>query len=199
MNKILIATKNRDKFVIAADIFKRIGLQNYEFVNLHDLGIVDEIEEIGSISQRAEQKAEFYGEIAIKLPVTGLAVVIGIDDGIRLTNSDEASPNSKEITEGILLGKLHKKGDTIWIARSFSVYVRGDKSIVTTETQIPFIFLGNDNKIRLKNEQYPLSFVFSMMNDFRPVAEVSSKESNDYYLKYSESPLREMFLKAGIL
>lgn len=199
MKKFLVATKNKDKFLIAVDIFKKIGLQNYEYINLHDLGINDNIEETGDIIQRAEQKAKFYGDIAKKLSVAGLVAIVGIDDGIKLSKNDNANPNSKEITNGILSGELVKKGDIVWIARAFVIYVLETGKIVSSTTLIPFNFLGNSEDVRWMNEKYPLSLVLGRVNDFKPVAEISNKESSEYYLKYSEYPLREMFIKASVL
>lgn len=198
MEKILVATKNRDKFTIVVDIFRKLGLRDYEFVNLHDLGITDEIEEVGSIIQRAEQKAIFYAGIINRQPAIGVRLVVGIDDGIKLPNDDKASPNSKEITRGILSGQLVKKGDIIWIVRSFVIYVAEDGNVISSMTQIPFSFLGNSKNVSLEDEKYPLSLVLGMMNDFRPIAEISSEESSKYYLKYSEYPLREMFAKCAV-
>jgi hypothetical protein len=199
MKKILIATKNKDKFVIVVDIFKKIGLQNYEFVNLHDLSIDDNIEETGDITQRAEQKAKFYGNIAKKLSIAGLVAIIGIDDGIKLPKNDNANPNSKEITSGILSGELVEKGDIVWIVRAFVIYVLETGKIVSSTTLIPFNFLGNSEDVKWMDEKYPLSLVLGRVNDFKPVAEISNKESSDYYLKYSKYPLQEMFVKASVL
>lgn len=57
---IVVATKNIDKFRIVVDILLGLGAIDFTYCNLTDLKITEEMEETGTIEDRAKQKALFY-------------------------------------------------------------------------------------------------------------------------------------------
>ncbi len=186
---ILIATKNKDKFLIVSNMLKRVGLKNYKFINLQSLKIHEDVKEKGTIMQRAKQKADFYQKIILEKKITEVIAILGIDDGIKLFNRKRINSNSKEIADGILSGKLSSIGNIIFVVRAFALNLMDNKIQTTCITHIPFVFLGNIKNVKRNKEKYPLSHVFGMQNRKKSIIETSEKECLEYYLKYSKKEL----------
>jgi hypothetical protein len=143
----LVATKNKDKYKIAKALLEKIFPGRFSFASLIDIGITEEIDELGSIEDRARQKPEFYRNCADKqFPQKEISAVVGIDDGFGITEADEGDPNSKELTDQILSGSYLAEGKTIWLKRAFAISNdNGTRSIMTS---IPFAFRGYAKNIK---------------------------------------------------
>lgn len=192
-NKILIATKNKDKFHIVSDMLKNLGMIDLGFVDLRDLKIAQDIRESGSILDRAKQKARFYQEIVKKMDISDIIAVLGVDDGIKLLNKKTTYRNSKHITDEILSGKLLSVGEVVTIVRAFALNSIDGKNNAVCVTNIPFVFLGNYKNINRMEEMYPLSYVFGLLNSKKSIIETSDKKCMEYYLKYSKKELIQLF------
>jgi len=190
--KILIATKNSDKFLIVTDMLKELGLKNYEFINLHGLNIRENLKEKGTILDRAKQKASFYQKIIVKKKIPGITAVLGIDDGIKLLSRKTVASNSKQITDKILSGELVSVGEIVLIARAFALNLTEDGAKDACITNMPFIFLGNEENIEREEEKYPLSRVFGLLNGKKSITATSENECLKYYLKYSKKELNNL-------
>lgn len=192
-SKILIATKNKDKFYIVSDMFKNLGFIDFEFVSLLDLKITQDIKESGSILARAKQKASFYQGMVQKKHISDVMAVMGIDDGVKLLNRKATYRNSKHITDEILSGKLISMGEVVTIIRAFALNSTDGKKCAVCVTNIPFIFLGNGENIKRIEGSYPLSYVFGLLNSKKSIIETSDKKCLEYYLKYSKKELTQLF------
>lgn len=193
---ILIATKNKDKFRTVSKILSHLHLGNFRFVDLHDLGVEDDIEERGSIIERAKQKADFYGGIVYKNKVSNVNAVLGIDDGLKLYGNEEILCNSKEITDGILSGKKIKKGDVIIVARAYALKPAKGIKTHTCITEIPFQHIGNSEKIKRIEEIYPLNHVLGFVGEKRTIIKMPEDECIEYYCRYSKKDLKDLFRNA---
>lgn len=190
---ILVATKNGDKFAIVSGILARLGLNEYEFIDLYDLNITENMKEKGMISDRAKQKADFYEKIVIKKKIPKIIAVLGIDDGLILPGRKKTSSNSKELTDAFLSGKLISVGDIVLLARAFALNVLGSKKHAVRITKIPFEFLGNSENIEKTEEKYSLNDVFGLCGNGRSVNTTSEEKCFEYYLRYSRKELVELF------
>ena len=62
MGNIVIATQNLDKFLLVTHLLKDLGLSKWNFKNLWDFKIYDQVEETGTAEDRAIQKAVAFAE-----------------------------------------------------------------------------------------------------------------------------------------
>lgn len=188
--KLLIATKNLDKYKIVTNLLLRCN-SNLKFYNLRDLNIDSNIKEVGTIADRAKQKALFYQKyLKQNSMIDNIDWVIGVDDGIGFSKKDEGNPNSKELTDKILSNQCVNTGDKVWIKRAYSVIGKNNQIMVCT-TSIPFIFFGNRTSVKRQDNKYPLSRVFGVIDDNArlTIAEMDFNDSLDYYFKFSEKEL----------
>lgn len=190
---ILIATKNRDKFEIVSGILSRLGSDKYKFVSLYDLDVADDVEEKGTIINRARQKADFFEKIITKKKMPDIIAVLGIDDGLILPGKKKASSNSKELTDAILSGKLVSAGDVVQLARAFALNVRGTNKRAVCTTGIPFKFLGSSWTIKRIEGKYPLNDVFGLCGNSKSVNSTGEEECFEYYLKHCRKELEGLF------
>lgn len=190
--KILIATKNSDKFLIATGMLKELGLKDYEFVNLHGLNVRENIKEKGTILDRAKQKANFYQKVIVKNKIPGITAVLGIDDGIKLLSRKTIASNSKQMTDKILSGELVSVGEIVLIARAFALNLTENNTKDACITNMPFIFLGNKENTKREEEKYPLSRVFGLLNSKKSITATNEKECLKYYLRYSRKELNNL-------
>lgn len=189
--KLLVATKNQEKLNIAQRLYRAIDPSIMLF-GLADSGLSGEIVEIGSIEQRAEQKARYYCDKAksqlSEIPWDG---VLGIDDGIDVGDGIIRA-NSQETTDAILAEQAAKPGDTIRMARASStIWFNNGKNYAIT-TYSPYIFLGNPKGIVRKEGVYPLTQVFAPLGQDQTLAEMSEAETTAYYLQYHRREIEEL-------
>ena len=188
MEKILIATKNKDKFEIVKRILDSIHGKDYEYYNLYDIkDLYKNDKESGTVQERAYNKAK---EIFLNIKNNDFKYIIGIDDGIKMKGI--IRENVKDYIEDIINNKYLKEGEQVEIVRSYCFMSQdGNNNIVTT--QIPFIYHKLNNRIEIKENSYPLSNVLIPLNSCKTVAEMNKEENNLYYLKYSEQEIKEVF------
>lgn len=190
--KILIATKNVNKFSIVSDLLKKAGLENYEFINLHDLSIEEDLEEKGSILNRAKQKADFFTEVIKKKKINDIAAVLGKDDGLILPGRKKIFSNSKETTDQILEGKIILAGEIITVASAYALNFLDKNIQKTCVIKHSYIYLGNKENIRRKEGMYVLNYVVGFLGSKKPLSAESEEECLNYYYKYSKKELNEL-------
>lgn len=188
MNKILIASKNKDKIFIIKNIINSISKEKFEIFSLRDITITTKNEnENGSIFKRAKDKAE---ESLAGLKNNIFKYVIGIDDGIVIKN--HLYENVKELIKPILCGEFLTEGEVVYIARAYH-FISNDKKEFSILTKIPFEFHKLKQDINVESNSYPLSNVLCQLNTNVPVSNNSAEDNNNYYLLYSYVPLSEVF------
>ena len=190
MDKILIATKNKDKFEIVKRILNTI-LENCEYYSLYDLNeIVKDEKEIGNVQQRAYAKAK---QVYDNIKENEFMYIIGIDDGIEMKG--KIIENVKEYINDIIEDRYLKEGEIVSVVRAYCfMNIHGNYKTVTTK--IPFEYKKLNKKIEIKQNSYPLSNVLKPLDSNKTVVEMEDNESNEYYLKYSKSVIEEI-LKMG--
>ena len=188
MEKILIATKNKDKFEIVKRILNKIDEEKYEYYNLYDIKNLNKDEkEIGNIEERAYYKAN---QIYSSIEKNDFKYIIGIDDGIKMKGT--LIENINDYIEDIINDRYLIEGEQVEIVRAYCFMKQnGEYNIVKTE--IPFKYQKLKQKIELKENSYPLSNVLMPLEFNKTVSEMKNEESNQYYLKYSEEIIKEVF------
>lgn len=190
--KILIATKNKDKFLIVSGMLKQLGLEKYKFVSLKDLGINEDVEEKSSVLNRAKQKADFFAKIIKKKKINGISAVLGKDDGIVLPGSKRIITNSKETTDKILTGKIISAGEIIIIASAYALNFLDKNIRASCITKHPYIYLGNKENVKRKEGGYVLNYVVAPLGSKKPLIATSKKDCFRYYLKHSKKELNKL-------
>jgi|GEM_PF-3009065 len=188
--KILVATRNNDKFEIVKRLVQS-AIKDSILVNLASTEIEGDVVEVGTIRERAIQKAKYFHEKCSELATHDeFAGVLAVDDGLAI-NGAEASPNSKELTDQILSGAW-KPGTMIDVVRAFALII-GDEVPRAAETHVPFEFIGNPNEIKREDGRYPLSKVFAIPGDKVPVSELSPEAEDAYYSKFTNEHINLLF------
>ena len=101
MEKILIATKNKDKFEIVTKILNKINNLSYEYYSLYDIKNLEKSDkEEGNIEVRAYNKAN---QIYSSIKDNDFKYIIGIDDGIKMRGI--LRENVKDYIEDIINDK----------------------------------------------------------------------------------------------
>lgn len=190
--KILIATKNKDKFLVVVGMLKQLGLEDYKFINLEDLDIQEDVKEKGTILNRAKQKAVFFERVIVKKKITDIVAVLGIDDGLILPGRKKIISNSKEITDKILTGKIISAGDIITIARAFALNLLNKNIQFACITGIPYTYLGNKGNVKREEGKYVLNYVVGFLGSKKPLVAVNNEECLNYYFKYSKKELNKL-------
>ena len=193
MKTLLIATKNDDKYRIASSLIGKILFDNFSFQNLKNAGIDYDITEVGSILERAEQKATEFWNILGNTNQNNYIATIGIDDGFSLIKDSEGDPNSKELTDKILNGKFIKQNDIIWLKRGFAIY-NDSIGLKSCLTSIPFVYLGNPDNISRQEGIYPLSYVLCPIDKSVSMKDIEFKDAIQYYFKYCGDDLENLFI-----
>ncbi len=178
--RILFATKNHDKFKLVSNLFKAVGYVDYDFDYLGSINLpCDDIKEVGSVTDRAKQKAIYIKNFLKEKNNNDFVAVIGVDDGIMI--GDEIKENVKDLILPIIKGELLKDSEIIYICRAFFI-ISGNK---TKEifTKIPFKYKKTDN-VEIKENSYPLSHTLTTIDNEIFISDMSKEEENNYYLKY---------------
>ncbi len=116
--------------------------------------------------------------------------IIGIDDGIKMKG--KLRENVKDYIQAILDDKYLAEGEQVDIVRAYCFMEKNGTSN-TVITEIPFRYKKINRKIKLKEHSYPLSNVLMPFDSNKTVAEMDKEENNQYYLKYSEKKIKEVF------
>ncbi len=187
MEKILIATKNKDKYEMVKGIISKIYPSKYKFYSLYDIKDLkyDDKEE-GTIEERAYNKAN---QIYLNLKENNFKYIIGIDDGLKM--KEVLIKNVKDFLEDIVNGDYLKKDELVEIVKAYAfINQKGEYKIITTA--IPFKYKKLDYVMKLKENSYPLSYVFKPLNSNKTISEMTDEESNEYYVKYSEGEFKKI-------
>ena len=188
MKKILIATKNKDKFEIVTKILNKINDESYKYYNLYDIkNIENNDKEEGTIEARAFNKAN---QIYSSINENEFEYIIGIDDGIKMKGI--LRENVKDYIEDIINDRYLSQGEQVEIVRAYCFIDReGNYKSITTE--IPFKYQKFNGNLKIEENSYPLSNVLTPLYSDKPVSQMNKDENNQYYLKYSEEKIKEVF------
>lgn len=186
MKKILIATRNKDKFKIISKLLSTNNFKDATFYSLNDIeeNIVDK-KETGDIINRSLEKAlNAYNNIK-----EDYDYFIGVDDGIKLKG--KMIENVKDYITPILEDKYLTTNEKVYIVRAYTfIDKKGNhKSIVT---EIPFEYKKLQEKFDILENSYPLSHVLSPVGSTKVVSGLKEEESNAYYLEFSKNKFDEI-------
>lgn len=182
--KALIATQNKSKKKVLSSILIKAGLEDFTFFDLNDEDIDSQVEESGSVEDRARQKAQGIKQVDLRQEYN---LLIGSDDAMEIRNG-EIRTDSKKVTEEILSGSALKVGETMYIVRAYSFHTLS-KELKTLSTKIPFKFVGNKEGITLEENSYPLSYVLTTIDGKEPVKFMDETATVSYYVEHSGSAL----------
>ena len=186
--KILIATKNKDKFEIVKMILNSIDSTNYDFYNLYDFEYLCKDEkENGNVVERAYNKAK---QIYSNIEENTFKYIIGIDDGIKMKG--QMIENVKDYIKDIIDDRYLSEGEVVEIVRAYC-FMKQNGEYTTAVTKIPFKYKKINKKLELKENTYPLSNVLVPLTLEKTVSEMDKEENNIYYLKYSKNQIEEVF------
>ena len=184
--KIIIATRNKDKFKIVSNLLQINNFKNSEFYSLNDLKetITDKKEE-GTIIERSKAKAlNVYENIKEKCDY-----IIGIDDGIKMKG--KIIENVKDYIKDVVEGKYLEEKEKVYIVRAYT-FINKEGKTKSIITQIPFEYIKPKEKITIKENSYPFSYVFSALDLGKPIIDLNEEEEYKYYLKYSKEKFNEV-------
>ena len=186
MKKILLATRNKDKFRIISKLLNPF-FKDYSFYSLDD--IKDEIidkKETGDVMNRSYEKAKNVFDC---IKDNEYEYTIGVDDGIKIRG--EMIENVKEYMGKIVDDELLEENEIVYIVRAYTfINNKGDKYSILTE--IPFKYTKLNYKLEIEKDTYPLSYVLGPIDSDHPIKEMSPEESNEYYAKYSKDKFIEV-------
>ncbi len=184
----LLATTNIDKAWILRGLFKEILWESkYKYVTLQDIWSIIEPDEIGSITERAEQKALYYGSKIEE----DLDFVIGSDDGIEIIGYYPATPASAEMTD-LILKDSFPIGTTIIVHRSIAIFSKKTQEIFITSMKIPFTYNGNSDQIQRKKWTYPLSQVLIPEGHTSTFSQLTISEQQWFTYLHSQKEMTEI-------
>lgn len=188
MNKILIASTNKDKISIVKKIINSVSSEKYAILSLRDVVVTSKDDtERGTIFERAAKKA--------KDCLNGLedkkeyGFVIGIDDGIIIKGA--LHENVKDFIKPIVEENFLSEREIVYIARAYH-FIRNDGKEYSVLTKIPFEFHKPKEQVKIEPFSYPLSFVLCQVNTNLSVSNNTPEQNNEYYLNYSLKPIKEV-------
>ena len=187
MSKVLIATRNDDKYKIISELLKTTIFEDKDFYYLKNINEqIEDKKEKGDIINRSHEKAKNVFE---NIKSNDFQFIVGVDDGIKI--KDKIIENVKDYINSIINEELLKENEVVYIVRAYTFIEKNgkDKSIVT---EIPFQYRKQTKEILIKKDSYPLSNVLSPLDSNKVVSEQSFEESNDYYASYSKKQLEEV-------
>jgi hypothetical protein len=188
--KVLVATTNQDKFGIVKRMVESL-VPDARLFSLAEADVPGDVVEVGTMSQRAVQKAEYFVERLKKSErLTEFDAVLAIDDGLSISRV-EAQPHSQELTDRILKSEW-PVGTRVDVVRAFALIKRGETARVEVTT-VPFRFVGNTSGIVREKGKYPLSYVLAPDGQTAPVAHLSVADEDSFNLKYSVEVLLRLF------
>ncbi len=185
--KILIATRNKDKFKLLTSFLTISIFKNDEFYSLSDIDeeIIDKTE-VGDITTRAYDKAYNVYE---NLKNNYFDLIIGVDDGIEINGVIDE--NVKLLIKGILNDEVLKEDDVVYITRAYTFISKAGKHI-NTITKIPFKYKPLKVEFKVEENSFPLNNVLCPINCDNPLIEISKEVSDAYHVKYSLPELNKV-------
>ena len=187
MKKILIATRNKDKFKIVSKLLSTDLFKDYEFYSLDDIedNIIDKKEQGDVINRSFEKAMNIYNNISNNC----YDFIIGIDDGIKM--KDKIIENVKDYIKPIIDDKYLSQNEIVFIVRAYT-FVANNGKYKSIITEIPFKYKKLEKEFNIEDNSYPLSHVLTPLDSFKTVIELSEEESNNYYLSYSRKEFDEV-------
>jgi len=184
-NRIIIATKNLDKFKITSELLSKFGLKG-QYFNLNNFKI-ENSKEYGNTIERAKQKAvNCRNYLKSKEKELENTIIVGIDDEIVIEKERKTGEDSKVMTDKILSGDNLKIGDIIKVIRIYYfIFSNGKKTSI--KTTVPFVYLNNKKEVKREDSKYPLSKVLGHLGQKKCVSEMTQKETLNYNLFWSKN------------
>ena len=180
MKKILIATRNKDKFKIVSNLLKSV-FKNYTFKSLDDIeDIINDKAENGDLINRSYRKAKNAFD---EIKYNDYEYIIGVDDGIEING--KIIENVKDYIKPIIDNKILKENEVVYIIRSYT-FINKEGIKYSILTKIPFKYKRINYKLEIKKGTYPLSHVLTPLDLDTVVADMDSNETNKYYTLYSK-------------
>ncbi len=188
MRTVLIATTNKDKFRVVANIFKKTLFpeDKYEIICQTDDMNIHEEWEIGNNIARARTKAI---NAFNSLKKYNYDYIVGLDDALVVKGRVE--PNVKMYVEKILYENYLAEGEEYAFNRAYCI-VDKNKKIYEISIDIPVIYYSLKEDIVLEDHTYPLSNVSYPIGYNKPLAKLSPEEETNYYLHYVKDGLMRL-------
>lgn len=187
MKKILIATRNKDKYKIVSKLLSAKTFKNFKFISLSEIkeDIIDK-KEVGDIKNRSYEKAmNVYKSLKNNI----YDYIVGIDDGIEIRGN--IIENVKEYIKAILDNKYLKENEKVYIVRAYTfINKKGKFKIIVTK--IPFKYKKLEKQIKIEENSYPLSHVLTPIDSNQRIIDLDEYDTNKYYLNYSEDKFNEV-------
>ena len=187
MKKILIATRNKDKYKIVSKLLSAKTFKNFKFISLNEIkeDIIDK-KEVGDIKNRSYEKAmNVYKSLKNNI----YDYIVGIDDGIEIRGN--IIENVKEYIKAILDNKYLKENEKVYIVRAYTfINKKGKFKIIVTK--IPFKYKKLEKQIKIEENSYPLSHVLTPIDSNQKIIDLDEYDTNKYYLNYSEDKFNEV-------
>lgn len=187
MKKILIATRNKDKYSIISKLLSTDNFKNYQFISLNDIdeAIIDKKEE-GDVVNRSYEKAL---NVFNSIKNNSYDYIVGIDDGIKMKG--QMIENLKEYIKPIIDNEYLDENEEILIVRAYTFFNR-DGKYKSVVTEIPFKYIPLKDKFEIRENSYPLSHVMASLDGNKSVSQLDKDETNEYYLSYSKKQFAEI-------
>ena len=187
MKKILIATRNKDKYKIVSKLLSAKTFKNFKFISLNEIkeDIIDK-KEVGDIKNISYEKAmNVYKSLKNNI----YDYIVGIDDGIEIRGN--IIENVKEYIKAILDNKYLKENEKVYIVRAYTfINKKGKFKIIVTK--IPFKYKKLEKQIKIEENSYPLSHVLTPIDSNQRIIDLDEYDTNKYYLNYSEDKFNEV-------
>ena len=178
--------------MIINSLLRKAGLteDDYQILSLDDIHYDrPDNKEVGNITQRARKKAETVKNYFDNETNETYDYFVGIDDGIVLKG--KMIENVKEYLKKILYEHYLSDGEQFAFPRAYCIMGRNCDEIFEETIEIPYVYVPRNN-VCLKDFSYPLNQVSAPIGYDKPLAEMTTTESNEYYWKYSESKIKEL-------
>ena len=191
MQRVLVATTNKDKYSTVSKIFKRTIFPDseYEIVCLtKEMNIPDE-KECGSNIERARAKAL---NAFNHLKAYNFDYIVGLDDAIVIRGKVE--PNIKEYLNKIIYENYIEDGEVIAFNKAYCI-IDKEANIYEIALEIPEIYHSLKDNFTIEEHTYPLAHVMYPIGYNVPVCELSDEESINYDLKYLKEGLMSLKIK----
>jgi|CXWL01.1.fsa_nt_gi hypothetical protein len=189
MKPIIIATGNQGKFEQTTNILKSLKVNTDQFLNLADLGITNDEPETDSLLDRAKQKALHCLSKIKPEDYSKYLCLVANDTGTKLPTLNLESAESKKIARQILAGELLKPGDPIIYVYSYVFVLLPSQKMLTTQTDIPFTYLGNPKGLTQIEGQNTMSQVKAIPGQSVPHSQIPLEEEIQYRLTYLKAAL----------
>lgn len=186
MKKILIATRNKDKFKIVSKLLSTNEFKEYSFYSLNDIENIVDKKESGDVINRSKEKAKNAYE---SIKNNDFEYIVGVDDGIKI--KDEMIENVKDYIKPIINDELLKVDEIVYIVRAYTFYNKSGNNY-SILTKIPFKYKKVPTDFKIEENTYPLSHVLCPVDSTKSVVELTEEESNKYYYNYSKDKYIEV-------